>query len=66
MISKMGSPAKPGASSALFNTLLCKEHSLLAKRSGCGLGNMSPWLEMERGLLDLEGDVVLPSRGQSC
>ena len=25
VISKMGSPAKPGASSTLFNTLLCKE-----------------------------------------
>lgn len=27
MISKMSSPAKPGAGFTLFNTLLCKQHS---------------------------------------
>lgn len=40
VISKMGSPAKPGAGFTLFNTLLCKQLALLAKRSEYGSANM--------------------------
>lgn len=52
MISKMSSPAKPGAGFTLFNTLLCKQQIFLTNKAYMGQQTWSPWLERERGLLD--------------